>query len=188
MSKEFETAKRSVRSGLEKGIFAGIEVNCYKGLAYSITADVEEAALHMFTNGVNIEFISDITGLSEERIQTLNADNFYHWARKNPLSALMYATDPEEVRAMGVDTESLSPIGAGIKVAIEIIDEELRNKSDSQGTEAWYEKGMETGMEQLALHMIKNHSDTDLIEDITGLSSERIWTLQAEYRRANSNW
>ena len=162
MANKFDAVKHSIRDGLQEGMMAGINVNCYKGLKYSIQAGVEEAALHMFTNGsITIEFIEAITGLSTEKIKTLNKDNFYRWCRKNPLRAFMY-TENDDAASIEDDPVSMSPIGACVKVAIEVSNEEMRKeKYGVEVTSSFFDRGMETGMEQVAVHMIKKIQTQD---------------------------
>lgn len=139
----------------KEGIMAGTYGNCYKGREYNMQAGVAEAALHMFTNGVNIEFIQAITGLSAEKIKTLNKDNFYHFASKNPLLALMY-TEDDEVKSLEADLAPMPTIRAGVKVAIEVVTVELlKEKYGVKVTSKWFDSGMETGMKQVTSYMIK---------------------------------
>lgn len=182
---------QSIRVGLEKGIIAGIKVQSYrKCFRYSTEAGVEEAAFYMRENGIDIEFIHAMTALPVEKIKTLDTNNFYHFALENEMAAMLYPTNEEELELMEGRPKPMSPIRGGVQAALlELIfvvlpelkkDEKLSKELYEEGLLRCFYKGVDIGLKEIVLHMIKCEEKRELIRTITGFSLQEIEEIEKE--------
>jgi len=67
-----QAEKQGIKKGMEKGIEKGIETGIEKGIETGIEKGIRNTALKMRDNGIEINLISNITGISIEEIEKLS--------------------------------------------------------------------------------------------------------------------
>lgn len=63
--------KQGMEEGLEKGVEKGIEKGIEKGLVKGREQQIEVTVLNGYKNGLSLQMLSTLTGLSNEQVQNI---------------------------------------------------------------------------------------------------------------------